>query len=220
MALEKEISLGNIISIKESIEVDKCLEEVITLGLENQKNELLTIKVDSSKCDSNGVILINIGESKSTYKKLFKIIGVPISMRQEYDKIYMNEKYDKIIGNSFDRVPSDLGETKLLEIMNYINEKVIVEEGQCRMVAYEICKKENEKLIATLFMINNTKETVEITKFPIKLTDANDKVIVKELFDLNLVVAPYKTSITHIAIDVKNDFHQIDLSKWNISFEV
>ncbi|MBU3175307.1 SLAP domain-containing protein [Clostridium estertheticum] len=89
------------------------------------------------------------------------------------------------------------------------------------MFPFSVEKTENYDLKVILLMYNGSNNETEINKFPLKIKDANDNVLIADLVDINKTISPYKLGICEVLIEKERLGEQLpDLTTWTITFEM
>lgn len=196
----------------------------------NQERFKDTIIVDNGLSDSSDNV-ITINSSYLNVKGLDDNHSYKVSPDGKviFNDLLSNlkdEKLKELLTNElmkygFEEIPADLNETQLKGILEFSIAKIEkgIEYGQ--FYPFSVGRTDDSGLAIILLMYNGNSLPFAVETFPIKLKDADDKVIFADLVNLNKAVSPKKTGIYYIKITkevLKED--NMDLSTWSITFDV
>ena len=102
------------------------------------------------------------------------------------------------------------------------SEKEIVKNNKySKMFPFSVEKTDNYDLKVILLMYNGSSNATDLTKFPFKLKDANDKVIIAGTIDLDKTISSSKIGICEVLIEKTRLIEQLpDLTSWTVTFEM
>ncbi|MGH4120710.1 SLAP domain-containing protein [Clostridium sp.] len=195
-----------------------------TIVIDDKSNDLVTITITSedvtlqnSHCSSTtykvspeGKILNNIVETKIDEK-----------IEQPTDKNYKKMLIEKMIKDGFEQVPKGLTESELSTIIEFSLKEIEKRNDYSKMFPFsvEITSSGNLKII--LLMYNGSNSEIPLTKFPFKLKDAKDKLVIVDLIEINKTVSPSKIAICEVEIERARLSEQTpDLTTWAVTFEI
>ena len=182
-------------------------EDIITIYSRNPRKKYAD-KKNSYKISPNGRIVINnlMGELQEK------------SLKQGNLRDLLVEELIKI---GFERVPTNLTEEELKDIFEYSISKMVRKIGFGKMEPYRVKLTDSGDLEIMLLIYNGNGLSLTLDQFPLKLKDANQKVVFAGLFDFNIEVSSDRIGICCIKInkDVLKE-KDMDLTTWSITFEM
>ncbi|MCB2357816.1 SLAP domain-containing protein [Clostridium estertheticum] len=191
------------------IVINDKLSGLVTITTEDLSEQNLSNNFIYKVCP-NGEIL-NAGNENKIDEKLKK-------------KAVRNSKEilsDKLIEDGFEEIPENLTKLELTKILEFSQNKIVKNNKYSRMFPFSVEKTENYDLKVILLMYNGSNNESEINKFPFKLKDANDNVLIVGLIDINKKISPYKIGICEVLIEKAQLSEQLpDLTSWTVTFEM
>ncbi|MCB2306001.1 SLAP domain-containing protein [Clostridium estertheticum] len=191
------------------IVINDKLSGLVTITTEDLSEQNLSDNFIYKVCP-NGEIL-NSGNENKIDEKLKK-------------KAVRNSKEilsDKLIADGFDKIPENLSKLQLAKILEFSENKIVKNNKYSRMFPFSVEKTDNYDLKVILLMYNGSNIESEINKFPFKLKDANDNVLIADLIDINKTIGPYKIGICEVLIEKAQLSEQLpDLTSWTVTFEM
>ncbi|MBU3185242.1 SLAP domain-containing protein [Clostridium estertheticum] len=191
------------------IVINDKLSGLVTITTEDLSEQNLSNNFIYKVCP-NGEIL-NAGSENKIDEKLKK-------------KAVRNSKEilsDKLIADGFDEIPENLTKLELTRILEFSQNKIVKNNNYSRMFPFSVEKTDNYDLKVILLMYNGSNNESEINKFPLKIKDANDNVLIADLVDINKTISPYKIGICEVLIEKERLSEQLpDLTTWTITFEM
>lgn len=202
-----------------------------------QKSYRETIVIDTSSTDnSDEVVTISAQglKDKDVYddcdykispdgKIIFNNLSSDLSnLGQEHieNKTPKESLIDELTKHGFEKIPADLNEEQLKGILEFYITKVVknIEYGQ--LYPFSVEKTDNGDLTVILLMYNRNTIPFALGDIPLKLKDANNRVVFADSINLDKVVDSNKVGIYYIRIDKENlKEENMDLSTWTITFE-
>lgn len=198
-------------NLKDTIVIDSSLSgdssDVITITSSDLNNENSNNN-HSYKISSQGKVIIN---------------DVLSNLKENHLK---DGKWKEILAKEltkygFEKIPDELDEIHLESILEFSVNKMIknIQYGQIHPFSVE--KADNGDLIIILLMYNGNMHPFDLESIPLKVKDANDKVVFADLANLNKTISPKKIGIYCLRINEENlKENNMDLTKWNITFEL
>ncbi|MBW9170352.1 SLAP domain-containing protein [Clostridium estertheticum] len=128
---------------------------------------------------------------------------------------------DKLIEDGFEKIPENLSKLELTKILEFSENKIVKNNKYSRMFPFSVEKTENYDLKVILLMYNGSNNETEINKFPLKIKDANNNVLIADLVDINKTISSYKIGICEVLIEKARLSEQLpDLTTWTVTFEM
>lgn len=201
----------NIIVIKDIVTENSG--EIITFSAnESAKENLMDSFIYKISSDGKVIILNPINENESKFESKRSAIT-----NLDRRHVLANE----LINNSFEDIPTEITEKELEDISEYAKDKIIKGKGYSKMYPFSVEMSDEGSLNVILLMYNGSEESLELTKFPFKLKDASGNVIICDLIDINKTISADKIAICNLVISKDKLIEtKIDLSKWEITFEM
>lgn len=201
----------NIIVIKNIITEDS--NEIVTISAnESAKESLKDSFIYKISADGKVIRLNPVNENKDKYEPKKSIIT-----KVDNRTILVNE----LVNNSFEDIPIELKEMELEAINAYAKNKIVKGKGYGRVYPFSVEMSNEGALNIILLMYNGNEESLAFTKFPFKLKDSNGDVIICDLIDINQTISPDKIGICNLVINKDKLIKtEIDLAKWDITFEM
>jgi SLAP domain-containing protein len=196
---------NNIISV--DVECDNINNIITITNIDNveSKNECIY------KITSHGKVLIPIEESKGNVR----IKNNPIKT-----DLKNKESLNIVANNLFQEIPTNLAQ-EVIEKIKAFSKGIIKTNGYGEMYPYSVKLTDDCDIQVIMLMYNGNSQPMELTKFPFKLMDANDKVIIRDFIDINTTINPNKIGICQIKLDkYKLTETNVDLANWKVTFEV
>ncbi|MCB2354989.1 SLAP domain-containing protein [Clostridium estertheticum] len=191
------------------IVINDNLSGLVTITTEDLSEQNLSNNFIYKVCP-NGEIL-NAGNENKIDEKLKK-------------KAVRNSKEilsDKLIADGFEEIPENLSKLELTKILEFSQNKIVKNNKYSRMFPFSVEKTENYDLKVILLMYNGSNIVTEMSKFPFKLKDANDNVLIADLIDINKTISPSKIGICEVLIEKARLSEQLpDLTTWTVTFEM
>ncbi len=193
-----------------------------------------TIVIDKTlREDVDNVITINSGDlnQQSTddnfnYRISEDDKAITIDLLSNLKEGYLKDKDSKEIlikdltKYGFENIPEDLNETQLKDILEFAISKIFKDVEYGRIYPFSAQKTDNGDLEIILLMYNWNTQPLTLGNVPIKLKDAENKVVFADLADLSKVISPKKIGVYYIKVDkdaLKED--KMDLTTWTVTFE-
>jgi SLAP domain-containing protein len=134
----------------------------------------------------------------------------------------LSEKSEEIIINKdlYCDISGDMTEGEIALIDEYIKTKINVPENQCQIYIYNVeFNKSTNEITVILFIYNNNDKASELPVIPLKIKDANDKLVISGVYNINAVVSPKKVAVRKLVIkSLISEDKAIDLSKWKVEY--
>ena len=176
-------------------------EDVITIYFKNLHSQYLD-KDNSYKVSPNGKILSN---------------SLTSNLNENSKGILIKE----LISHGFEKIPDNFTELELESILKFSRTEMQKEISCAKIEPYSAQVADNGDLKITLLIYNGNSITLTLEKFPLKLKDANNKVVLADFIDLNMEISSKKIGICCLKIgkDILLE-EKLDLNTWSITFEV
>ena len=176
-------------------------EDIITIHSKNLCGQYLD-KYNSYKVSPEGKIAIddlNSNLNKNSKEMLIK----------------------ELIDYDFENIPDNLTKLELKNILEYSTSNILKDIRFAKTEPFSVEIADNGDLKIILLVYNGNSIVLNLGEFPLKLKDANNKVIVADFIDLNLEVSSGKIGICYLKLNkeiLKEE--NMDLTTWTITFEV
>lgn len=128
---------------------------------------------------------------------------------------------EKLIKDGFERIPKNLTEQELIKILEFSEREIVKSNDYSRMFPFSVETANNGDLKVILLMYNGGTIETSLTKFPFKLKDANDKVLIVGLVDIDKTISPSKIVVCEVQIEKALLSEEVpDLTTWTVTFEL
>lgn len=187
----------------------------------NQK--IITITINDIGCNkltnsyyynvsTEGMVIIPQGDSSIIENNKLTDIN---SLKSRIELIGLLESI------SFENISEDLSENELEKIYEYAKLKITRDAGWGKINPFSVEVTSERFIKVTLIIYNGNESDLNITKIPLKLREARDKVIFVGLVDVNENISSGKIGICQVKIYGEDLLEEdIDLSNWSITFEM
>jgi SLAP domain-containing protein len=121
----------------------------------------------------------------------------------------------------FDIIPAELTETELKDILEFSINKIVRNLDYGQIYPFSVEKTDEGDIKIILLVYNANTFPLNLEKLPIKLRDANEKIIFADLIEFGKEVSPKKTGIFYHKINkeiLKED--DMDLTSCTVAFEL
>jgi SLAP domain-containing protein len=177
---------------------------VVTINSSDLDNKSLDYKYKVSS--SGEVVTVNLlGNLKGSYLKDIKTKKAVIR---------------ELIEQGFDNIPAELTGIELKNILEFSMSEISKNLHYGKIYPFSIEKNETGDIKIVLLMHNSYEHPLSLGNIPVKLKDANEKIIFAGFIDFSKEISPKKTGVYCVKIDkekLKED--SMDLKSWNITFE-
>ncbi|MBU3158321.1 SLAP domain-containing protein [Clostridium frigoris] len=191
------------------IVINDKLSGLVTITTEDLSEQNLSDNFIYKVCPDGEIL--NVGNENKTDKKL-------------KEKAVKNSKEilnDKLMEEGFEKIPEGLSKLDLTKMLEFSEKNIVKNNKYSKMFPYSVEKTDNYDLKVMLLMYNGSNNATEITKFPFKLKDANDNVIIADVVDINKTISPFKIGICEVLIEKARLSEQLpDLTTWTVTFEM
>lgn len=170
------------------------------------------------------------GVSNYTYKvspdgKIIKLeTDNSISEELTINKSKENAKevlFNMMTRSGFEQIPNNLTEVELEDILEFSKTNIDKKNDYSKMFPFSVKVNNTGDLKVILLMYNGSSKSIPLTKFPFKLKDANDKVQIIDMIDINKTISPSKMVICEVQISKDQLSDKVpDLTSWTINFEM
>lgn len=128
---------------------------------------------------------------------------------------------EKLVKDGFEQVPKDLTESELNRILEFSIKEIDKRNVYSKMFPFSVETTSSGDLKVILLMYNGSNNKIPLTKFPFKLKDANDKVLIIDVININKTVSPSKIAICEFQIERSRISERVlDLTTWTVTFEM
>ena len=128
---------------------------------------------------------------------------------------------DELINNGFEQIPDTLTELELKNILEFSRINIDKSYNYSKMFPYSVEITDVGDLKVTLLMYNGIEDSISLSKFPFKLMDAKDEIVIADLIDIDKSINPLKIEICILLLKKERLSMQTpDLSEWTITFEL
>jgi SLAP domain-containing protein len=195
---------------KDTIVIDKTLREDV--------DNVITINSDDLNHQST--------DDNFNYRISEDDKAITIDLLSNLKEGYLKDKDSKEIlikdltKYGFENIPEDLNETQLKDILEFAISKIFKDVEYGRIYPFSAKKTDNGDLEIILLMYNWNTQPLILGNVPLKLKDAENKVVFADLADLSKVISPKKIGVYYIKVDkdaLKED--KMDLTTWTVTFE-
>ncbi|MBU3143456.1 SLAP domain-containing protein [Clostridium sp. CF012] len=192
-----------------------------TIVIKDKLTGLVTITTEdlSAKNSSNSFIykicpdgkILNIGEENNIDEKLKEA-----SVKNPKEILI-----ERLIKGGFEQIPEDLTEIELVKMLDFSEREIVKNNDYSRMFPFSVETTNSGDLKVILLMYNGSTIEVNIDKFPFKLKDSKDKVLIAGLIDINKTISSSKIAICEVQIEKSLLSEQAaDLTTWTVTFEM
>ena len=160
------------------IVINDKLSGLVTITTEDLSEQNLPDNFIYKVCPDGEIL--NVGKENRTEKKL----------KAKSVKNSREILIDKLIEDGFEHIPENLTKLELTKMLEFSEEKIVKNKNEySRVFPFSVEKNDNYDLKVILLIYNGSKHATTLTKFPFKLKDANDKVIIAGVIDLDKTVS-------------------------------
>ena len=194
-----------------TIVIDDKLNDVVIVTITSEDLSMQNSHNSSTyKVSPEGKILNNIVEHKIDEK-----------IKEPTVKNFKGMLIEKLIKDGFEQIPKDLTELELNGILQFSPQEIDKRNDYSKMFPFSVETTNSGDLKVILLMYNGSNKEIPLTKFPFKLKDAKDKVLIIDVIDINKTVSPSKIVICEVQIEKARLSEQApDLTKWTVTFEM
>lgn len=177
-----------------SVSLNEVNENTV-INIASTSKELFNNEMDNTaifEIDEDGKIVFNVTTIENSNEKAIYSIKETNSLEKS-NKIYVNSNNQNLI-YVFEKVPENISEEQIIEIVEYLNEKAVEQSGS-RIYPYKAELMKNGDLMITLVIYNGDELVLDLKQLPLKVTDADKLVVTADLVEVNAVVSPGKTGV-------------------------
>jgi len=191
------------------IVINDKLSGLVTITTEDLSEQNLSNNFIYKVCPDGEIL--NIGKENKINEKL----------KAKAVKTSQEILIEKLIQDGFEQIPENLTKLELTRMLEFSEKKIVKNNGYSRMFPFSVEKTENYDLKVILLMYNGSKNASEITKFPFKLKDAKDQVVIADIIDVDKIISSSKIGICEVLIEKERLSVQLpDLTTWTVTFEM
>jgi SLAP domain-containing protein len=191
--------------------INDMLQGAVTITTKDSNNEEEASGITYKVSPDGRLININ-EESDVDIKSIFK---------KPLQKASKEALTRELVEFGFDQIPDNIPESELADILSFSKIKIDKSMEYSKMFPFKVEITNIGDLKVTLLMYNGINDSISLSKFPFKLLDAKDNVLMVDMIDINKSINPFKIAICEVLIGNDRLNNQTpDLIKWTVTFEL